>query len=657
MLASMSPRGPRRCSVVLVLLAACSRSATSTPAAPAAASPPPAAPTASAWRPDVVVVTLDTTRADALGCYGGPEWATPTLDALAARGVRFQEARTVAPLTLPAHSTIFTGVTPFQHGVRDNGTFVLSPTAHTLAERLKEAGYRTAAVPAAFVVDSSFGLAQGFDDYFDLRQRDVVAGDVEGTSRNATEVTELALGWLAKAPRTAPFLLWVHYFDAHFPYQPPADLLEKHPPPDDPKQKGGAKRNARHLYELEVANVDRELARLLAALERRSGAGETLVVVVGDHGEGLGEHSEASHGALVHDATLRVPLLLAQRRFAPQVVDAPVSSVDVTPTLLALLGLPADGTTGADLAPLFDGSKRPFTPTRDVYFETCGTWFTSGWGPLYGLLLDGRWKFVAGRTARLFDLANDRGEEHDVAGDHDDLVERGKERLAELAQQTIAASRHDLSSDEARKLAAMGYVQREGGSRRDDLAPPGWQPKEALTPEQGLERTRRFAQANLLWQQGRRDEGMKLLLDLVHDEPENAHYAEIAAALLFESHRAADALPLARKAVDLAPNVGNRSTLLVCLIALGHTDEAIAVAKGTVEQWPRTLPARVHLARLLLAKSEATTSSPQEAEAAKQSRAQAVEQLEFVLEATKDDAAMAQLRAEATKLLESARKR
>jgi arylsulfatase A-like enzyme len=582
--------------------------------APGRQTPPPR-------RPSVLLITLDTTRADALGVYGGPEWATPNLDRVARAGVRFATARAPAPVTLPAHASILTGLFPFQHGVRDNGTFKLPDGANTLAERLQAAGYATAAVPGSFVVDSSFGLAQGFDRYFDLPPDP--PGAASEAERPASEVVALATKWLASVPPERPFFLWVHFFDAHFPYQPPPDLQIAHPLVPDPKRttKGGQKRDAlSHDYQLEVAAIDRELPPLFKALDRFGGAGPVVVAVLGDHGEGLGEHGEATHSALLHDATLRVPFLLEGGGLpAGKVVAEPVTTVDFAPTLLALLGLPGDGTAGADLRPLLEG--KPLATTRPLYAESCATWFTFGWAPLYSLIVqdggtvgadgkpasrgDDAWKVVFGRTTQLFDMAHDAGEKHDVADAHGDLVEAARERLRELADKTIEATRQNLDDDAKKKLAGFGYLVNEQSAKRGGLVPPGWQPKTALTPEEGLKNQRRYSQANQLWLEGKRDEGLAQLLELTKLEPENSHYASAAAALLMTVKRPAEALPLAQKAVELAESGATRTTLVACLIALGRRDEALAEAKTTVDLFPKLLAAKLTFAELLCASGRA----------------------------------------------------
>lgn len=594
-------------------------------------------------RPSVLLVTLDTTRADALGVYGGPEWATPNLDGIARAGVRFAAARAPAPITLPAHASILTGLFPFQHGVRDNGTFKLPESAFTLAERLKQAGYATAAVPAAFVVDSSFGLAQGFDAYFDLPPGESDATGSEGAERPASEVVALATKWLATLPAEKPFFLWVHFFDAHFPYKPPADLAAAHPFTPDPKrQKGGQKRDQNaHDYQLEVASIDRELPPLIQAVDRFGGAERVLVAVLGDHGEGLGEHGEATHSALVHDATLRVPFFMKGAGLpAGAVVAAPVTTVDFAPTLLARLGLPAEGMTGADLSPLIGG--KALSTSRPLYAETCATWFTFGWGPLYTLIVggegnDAHWKVVFGKATRLYDLESDPGEKHDVADAHADVVESAREQLQELAQKTIEATRRDLDDEAKKKLNALAYLVDEGSSRRGGRVLPGWQPKEALSPEEGLKNQKSYSQANELWREGKRDEALTQLVALTKLEPDNSHYASAAAALLLTAGRPAEALPFARKSVELAESGATRTTLVACLVALGQRDDALVEAQTTVKLYPKLPAAKLAFGELLCAKGRA---------------AEAVEPLEAYLAIASGDPAS---RAHAQELLAQAR--
>jgi arylsulfatase A-like enzyme/Flp pilus assembly protein TadD len=286
-------------------------------------------------RLNLVLVTLDTVRADHLGCYGDGAAETPELDRLAGAGVRFAHASSPVPLTLPSHTSILTGLLPLHHGVRRNGAAGLAAGTATLASRLAAAGYRTGAFVAAFVLDHRFGLQAGFEVYDDEVNRDPNAGWVLEAARPANQVVDRALAWLDHDDGR-PFFLWVHLYDAHAPYNPPSPWRERHP---------GSP------YDGAVAFDDAQLGRLLAEVDRRGGPGRTVVAVAADHGESLGEHGEQTHGLLLYEPALAVPLLLRAPGLAPRVVATPVSLVDLTPTLGGLLGVPlSPRAAGADTA-------------------------------------------------------------------------------------------------------------------------------------------------------------------------------------------------------------------------------------------------------------------------------------------------------------------
>ena len=278
--------------------------------------PPPAAPTAAETVPrtPLVFITLDTTRADRLGCYGHELAETENLDALASRGVRFDRAYAPVPLTIPSHSTMFTGLLPPRHGVHTNGDAVLSEEATTLAEHLQAAGYQTHAAVGAYVTQSHWGFGQGFDAYDDDLglPTDRLSWKAE---RRAAAVVDDAIAALQGG---ADFL-WVHVFDAHSPYEPPEGYTTERP------------------YDGEIAYIDDQIGRLLAAVPD-----DALVVVAGDHGESFSEGGEIEHGLLLTEGVLRVPLILAGPGLAPEVIERPVSLADITPTLLRLLGLPVE---------------------------------------------------------------------------------------------------------------------------------------------------------------------------------------------------------------------------------------------------------------------------------------------------------------------------
>jgi arylsulfatase A-like enzyme len=282
-------------------------------------------------KPNLVLVTLDTTRADHLGAYGYAAARTPNLDALAARGVLFSEAVSTAPLTLPAHSSIMTGMYPAYHGVRINGNAALGRSQQTLAEVLSARGYATGGFVGAFVLDGRWGLNQGFaryDDRFDLEKHKHL--DLGAVQRPGNEVVDAALGWL-EDHKDDPFFAWVHLYDPHTPYEPPEPFLS------DYRAQGLA-----GLYDGEIAFADQQMGRLSSWLKASGLEQKTVVVAVGDHGEGLGSHGEGTHGYFVYDYALHVPLIIATpfRELSGVRVTAPVSIVDIFPTVLALTATP-----------------------------------------------------------------------------------------------------------------------------------------------------------------------------------------------------------------------------------------------------------------------------------------------------------------------------
>ena len=276
-------------------------------------------------RPNVVLVTLDTTRADHLGCYGDADARTPAIDGLATGGILFSQAATPAPLTLPAHASILTGLYPTYHGVRLNGTTALGPDRTTLAEVFSERGYRTGAFVGAFVVDGRWGLNQGFatyDDRFDLGKFKRL--DLAAVQRPGNEVVDAALEWL-NGRRDQPFFAWIHLYDPHSPYEPPEPFRTQH----------GA-RGLAGLYDGEIAFADQQVGRLVSWLETAGLTGRTIVVIAGDHGEGLGSHGEGTHGFFLYDYALHVPLIISTPfdQLRGGRVDDQVSLVDVFPTVL-----------------------------------------------------------------------------------------------------------------------------------------------------------------------------------------------------------------------------------------------------------------------------------------------------------------------------------
>ena len=327
-------------------------------------------------KPNVIFITIDTLRADHLRCYGYARIETPNIDALARAGVRFTQAHTPVPITLPAHTAIFTGSFPMATGMHDFSGNKLPANATTLAKVLRDSGYTTAAFIGAAVLDSRFGLNQGFEtyfDHFDFSRLDETNLDL--TERRGDLVMDEALGWLKQAPRQ-PFLLWVHLYDPHFPYTPPEPF---------------ASRYRTHLYDGEIAFADAQLGRLLSFLTQQGLFDHSVIALAGDHGEGLGEHGEKTHGFFMYNSTLHVPLIFKLPGAAPRVVAEDVSLVDVMPTLLQELKIPVPSSVqGRSLLGLILGRSGPAgTRPSELFAET------------YLPLLHFRWSQCLGRVRRV----------------------------------------------------------------------------------------------------------------------------------------------------------------------------------------------------------------------------------------------------------------
>ncbi len=398
-------------------------------------------------RLNLIVITLDTTRADRIGAYGARDVETPAIDQLAREGVLFEQAISAAPLTLPAHSSLFTGKFPPEHGVRDNGGFFLAPDQTTLAEMLKARGYKTGAFVAAYVLAAKWGLNQGFDTYvddFDLSQTRALS--LSAIQRPANEVLDRALPWIEQAG-SSPFFAWIHLYDAHAPYRPPEPF---------------ATRYKDHPYNGEIAFADSQIARLVALLQSRHLYDRTIVAVMGDHGESLGEHGETAHGFFVYNGVTRVPFVVrapftlgAHRRVAD-----PVRSVDLLPTVLDLLGAPAvAGIAGVSLVPLMTGAKTELG--LDAYSEAMYPLHHYGWSDLHALRA-GRYKVIDAPRPELYDVDRDPGETTNLFAERQALGDRmiGKLRTIErgFSRAATVMPPADVDPEARERLAALGYV-------------------------------------------------------------------------------------------------------------------------------------------------------------------------------------------------------
>lgn len=402
-------------------------------------------------KPNVILVTLDTTRADHLGCYGYAGVSTPSLDAIAGRGVLFEQAATAAPLTLPAHTTIMTGMLPTYHGVRVNGNTALGEDQTTLAEVLAGRGYETGAFIAAFVLDGRWGLKQGFahyDDQFDLKKyKHLDLGEVQ---RPGNEVMDAALAWL-EAAKGKPFFAWVHLYDPHVPYAPPEPFASEY-----------GRRGPYGAYDGEIAFMDSQIGRLTEWLSRNGLDKSTVVVLVGDHGESLGSHGESTHGYFVYDYAMHVPFLV-ETPFAAlrgKRVHAGVSTADVFPTILGLVGAqPPVKVQGRSLVGLmFDPARKDEVP---AYGEAMASNIQFGWSSLHALRTP-RYKYIDAPRPELYDLAADAGEQVNLFDRAPGTARRMKGELdrlmAETGRDAPAPQAADLDKETMERLSALGYV-------------------------------------------------------------------------------------------------------------------------------------------------------------------------------------------------------
>jgi len=516
---------------------------------------------------DVVLITLDTTRADRLGSYGYQKAQTPVLDRLAREGIRFADAVSPAPLTLTAHASILTGLDPQNHGVRHNGQYRLDPSHTTLAEALRDKGYETAAFISAFVLDARYGLAQGFDVYDD--RTEPIPGQPFGGlgERSAEKVTEAALAWLSGRRNTRPFFLWVHYYDPHAEYRPP-----------EPYQQ----RFQSSPYDGEIAYMDSQLGRLIAELEKTRE--KLFVVAAGDHGESLGEHAEYTHSRLVYESTQHVPLLVwspALFRGSYVVDDALVGLVDVFPTVLELLGIPQEGQRdGVSLRLARKDSS------RTIYLETMAPYLDNGWAPLHGLRRH-QDKYIFAPRREYYDLSKDPNESDNILGNVSGnagpavalLTEELAKRLKDSpSAEAIAAEAAKPNAEALERLQALGYLSGPGPSRGRGGELPD--PKDMM-PIQKL-----VIESRSLRKEGRLDDALSKAKQALERAPKDLEVLEEVGLVYVEMDSLEEAERILRTYVSLKPNPNINILLAEILAETGRRTEGEALLKQAIALEP-----------------------------------------------------------------------
>jgi arylsulfatase A-like enzyme/predicted Zn-dependent protease len=475
-----------------------------------------------AVRPNVLFVTVDTVRADRIGCYGYSEARTPGMDSLAASGVRFEEAYCQVPLTLPSHVSMFTGLYPPSTGVHINGAVALGAEVPTLTEEFKARGYRTGAFVGADVLDSAFGLARGFDLYNDDLGDDSTPGLSVRSERRADRVGDAALSWLGESP-DEPFFAWVHFFDPHNPYSPPAAFAQGVP----------------SRYDGEIAFVDSQIRRLLAWLDDNGLRERTLIVVAGDHGEGLGDHGEETHGHFVYNTTVRVPLIVAfpQELTTPRTITAPVQLVDLFPTIVDLLGWDASAleVDGQSLARACRTGK---SPVAEIYGETEYPRLGFGWAALRYSIAE-QWKYIDAPQAELYDRRHDPDELDNLIDKHNDVAESMRADLGELVSR-LRQDRRDTGSsaidpEALERLTSLGYIATTASPDDFDDDVVRRDPKEMVAVVQGFERAlKRFRMNDF-------DGVVDNLAPLVEQSPESAELSTLLGFALIRLGRLEEA--------------------------------------------------------------------------------------------------------------------
>ncbi len=393
---------------------------------------------------NVLLVTIDTLRADHVGAYGNQLGLTPTLDRLAREGLRFTHAYAHVPLTLPSHTTIMTGAYPMTNGVHDNGSFRFDGQRPTLAGLLKAAGYRTGAFVGAFPVDARFGLNAGFDVYDDNYGSRAVGGELSVLERPAEQVLAPATDWILAKPSALspqPFFAWIHLYDPHDPYVPPEPFRS---------------RFSSDLYSGEVAYADSALGGMLDRLRAAGRLERTIVAVMADHGESLGEHGERTHGLFAYDATIRVPFIVwAPPAIAPTQISSSVRLVDVMPTVLDLVGVRAPATDGRSLRPLLDADTPAGAPAS--YFEALSANLTRNWAPLTGVVQNGL-KLIDLPVPEFYDLTADPSEQQNVYARRTDEAKSLERQLDALTAGAARPRAAPVDRETEQRLRSLGYI-------------------------------------------------------------------------------------------------------------------------------------------------------------------------------------------------------
>ena len=531
-----------------------------------------------------MVVTVDTLRADHLRCYGYPNIETPALDGLAQRGVLFENAVAQTPLTPPSHASIFTGQNPTVHNVRNTGGFVLQSSSHPLARILQEQGWETAAFIGSAVMKKLFGFNNGFGVYDDEMPRPGKRNEFrEDPERKAAVTVDRAIAWLDQRTSGKPFFLWVHIYDPHIPYQPPAEFAQKY--------KG-------RPYDGEIAYADQQMARLFDAVGKKSPAAQTVTAVLSDHGESLGEHGEHTHGVFLYDSTLRIPFIMAGPGIPAGLrVKQQARTIDFLPTLLEVMGGRAPRyVEGLSLAPVFAGKP---VATDISYAETLYPKMNMNWSELRAIRTN-RWKYIRAPRPELYDLTSDPGETSNVFQQHGPEVQNFEAHLKKfLPPGGKGSEKVDTAMLDERvmdQLKSLGYLSGAGG-RSYELTGTGTDPKDAVDVLQLIDEAE-SAETKLS-----EPKRIELLQRALAKDPQNPSLYYQLGGRLEKNDRYDEASQLYRTALSKGIDSGRlHSRLADLLLRRGQKDAAIVEYEKAAQINPADLDSQNNLATAYLEK-------------------------------------------------------
>ena len=538
--------------------------------------------------PNLVVITIDTLRADHLGCYGYSQIHTPNIDSFAADNVKFERAFTPIPITLPSHTVIFTGTYPMLNGMHDFSGNRLGAQQQTLASVLKAHGYTTGAVVASAVLDSRFGLNRGFDfyyDHFDFNRLE--ESNLDEMERPGNVVADQALDWLSKNYQTR-FFLWMHLYDPHYPYRPPAPYSEEY---------------KSHPYDGEIAFADEQVGRLLRFLKEKNLYHNTLVVLSGDHGEGLGEHGEATHGFFIYNSTLRVPLLFHLPPTTPaHQITRHVSTIDIMPTILEILKVPVPREVqGESLLPLISG-KKPDEPSY-LYAETFLPRLHFNWSELRGIENE-RYHFILAPKPELYDLTKDPKELQNLYSDKKAVSEELRAKLAALIHDYTPgqelAEKTGLDPALMERLKSLGYAGFSGGSLSNV------QSSELPDPKDRIQVYELISEAIKESQHGNYEPSVEKLNTALKTEPNSVPVHYLQGLNYYRLNQFPDAVNEFQKVLQLSPDYALAAFHLGLAYArTGQSEEAIRTFKRTLELDSTNFSASYDLGLLYLKKNMA----------------------------------------------------